>query len=144
MDSKMILNSIFNDIEKLRDLVKGSMQINISGEDKLRNIISGLQDEVNRRDKQIEAYEIKEVELRKEIDLLKGKNEFLFYNLSRIRKESEYHIKLIAEKNEEIEKLRSSQLISYDTHKSTEHHALSVLYPEYRRKLQKLQLELIN
>jgi len=144
--SEVILKSLNEDIEKLRNFFKESYnQAGSYSEYKLKNIIIGLQDEVDKKDKRIEFLELLEIEIEKEIQELKRKNENLTQQINRQKKDLEYHISLISKKNEEIERLKRNnrKRISYDTGLIREND-LASLFPEFERELQKLKSELVN
>lgn len=144
--SEVILKSLNEDIEKLRNFFKESYnQAGSYDENKLKNIIIGLQDEVDKKDKRIEFLELSEVGIGKEIQELKRKNENLTQEISRQKKDLEYHISLISKKNEEIERLKrdNRKRISYDTGLIREND-LASLFPEFGGELQKLKSELVS
>jgi hypothetical protein len=144
--SEVILKSLNEDIEKLRNFFKeGYNQAGSYDENKLKNIIIGLQNEVDKKDKRIEFLELSEVGIGKEIQELKRKNENLTQEISRQKKDLEYHISLISKKNEEIERLKrdNRKRISYDTGLIREND-LASLFPEFGGELQKLKSELVS
>jgi len=144
--SEVILKSLNEDIEKLRNFFKEDYnQAGSYDENKLKNIIIGLQNEVDKKDKRIEFLELSEVGIGKEIQELKRKNENLTQEISRQKKDLEYHISLISKKNEEIERLKrdNRKRISYDTGLIREND-LASLFPEFGGELQKLKSELVS